>query len=76
MAIQNKCYMRHKSCTNCLYKKVDCPSPTHLRPNAKSLNRSIPSTMVRGPHRRLWYLQPNDQHLHVRTGESMSSRTQ
>jgi hypothetical protein len=81
MAIQNKCHMRHKPYTKCL-QKVDYPSPTHIRPNAKSLSRSIPNTTSQGPHQHLRYLQPKHQNLHdrggnnVRIGESMSSPTQ
>jgi hypothetical protein len=80
MVIQNKCHMRHKPCTKCL-QMVDYPSSKHIRPNAKGLSRSIPSTTPQAHRRHQWYLQPK-QHLHgrgnnyVRIYGNMSSQAQ
>jgi len=63
-------------------QKMEYSSPTHIRPNAKSLSRTILNTTPQGPHRHLRYLQSKHQHLHdrggshVRINESVSSPTQ
>lgn len=54
--------------TQVIYKmsieRMDYPSLTYIRTNAKSLSLSIPKTTPLSHHRRQRYPQPNHQHLH------------
>jgi hypothetical protein len=68
MAIRNYVSHAKQAIYKNVYTKMDYSSPTHIRPNTKSLGRNISNIMTHGSHRRLRYLQLKYQHLHDRDG--------